>query len=109
MKIGLVCPYSIYKGGGVLSHISMLEKEYVARGHDVTIITPRPRNHEGKKPDNILFVGTSTDFKSPTHTTVQVSASVDVEEIESVVHENFDILHFHEPWIPMVSRQLLAQ
>src|SRR5580698_3042975 len=109
MKIGLVLPYSIARGGGVKEILFAMQKELNKRGHDAYIITPRPRDFEGKCPDNVLLVGASTDFNSPTHTTTQVSAGLN-EDIDRILTEyRFDVLHFHEPWIPMLSRQILTR
>jgi len=110
MKIGLVCPYSIAKGGGVQEIVLATQAELKRRGHEVYIITPRPRDMEEDAVvgDHVLFVGTSTDFNS-LHTTVQVSASQN-EHIDRLLEEHkFDILHFHEPWVPVLSRQILLR
>lgn len=83
-----------------------------ARGHHVKIITPHPRNHELMNKPDIIFAGTSTDFRtlSFTHTTSQVSSTADNDHIDKVLaDEQFDILHFHEPWMPLLSRQLLQR
>lgn len=88
-----------------------MQTELQRRGHDVYIITPRPRDIEDGVVvgDRVLFVGTSTDFNSPLHTTVQVSASQN-EHIDRLLEEHkFDILHFHEPWVPVLSRQILLR
>lgn len=109
MKIGLVLPYSIARGGGVKEILLALREELEKRGHQSYIITPRPQNYENKNPKHILLVGNSTDFNSPTHTTAQVSAGMN-EDIDRILAEhNFDVLHFHEPWIPMISRQILTR
>jgi phosphatidylinositol alpha-mannosyltransferase len=43
-------------------------------------------------------------------TTTAVSASFDDEALEQMLEsEKFDILHFHEPWQPFLSRQLLTR
>lgn len=109
MKIGLVCPYNITKGGGVQEIVKALQSGLAARGHDVVIITPRPRDVT-KKIKNTILLGNGTDFRSPMHTTSQVSVSVDGKEIEEMLErEKFDVLHFHEPWIPVLSRQILSR
>lgn len=111
MKIGLVCPYNIAKGGGVQEIIFAMQAELKQRGHDVFIITPQPRDYdtEEAKHENIIFVGTATDFNSPLHTTIQVSAGLN-DSIDSMLEEHqFDILHFHEPWVPVLSRQILTR
>jgi phosphatidylinositol alpha-mannosyltransferase len=109
MKIGLVLPYSIARGGGVKEILFAMQEELLLRNQDAYIITPRPRDFEGKIPDKVLLVGASTDFNSPTHTTAQVSAGLN-EDIDHILAEyDFDVLHFHEPWIPMLSRQILTR
>ncbi|HSD56125.1 MAG TPA: glycosyltransferase family 4 protein [Candidatus Saccharimonadales bacterium] len=110
MRIGLVCPYNIAKGGGVKEHIFACQAELRKRGHDVYILTPRPQDYEDAEPGkHIIFIGESKDFNSPLHTTVQVSASVN-DTIDKVLAEHqFDILHFHEPWVPMLSAQILSR
>jgi len=107
MKIGLVCPYDITKGGGVQEIVRAQQKGLQARGHDVYIVTPLPR--EGaKREDKIIFVGGSADF-SALGTTAQVSAGVN-DSIDTMLAEHqFDILHFHEPWVPMLSLQILGR
>jgi phosphatidyl-myo-inositol alpha-mannosyltransferase len=110
MKIGLICPYNIAKGGGVQEIVLATKAELVRRGHSVKIITPQPREMEVPDTDDIIFVGTSTDFRSPLHTHVQVSATTGGDKIDEMLHdEQFDILHFHEPWIPVLSRQILQR
>ncbi len=110
MKIGLVCPYNVFAGGGVQECVFAIQQELVRRGHIVHIITPKPRGSSSKQsPDGVLFVGGATKVKS-FHTTSQISASADSEVIDTVLQEhNFDILHFHEPWVPFVSRQILSR
>lgn len=111
MKIGLVCPYNIAKGGGVQEHIRAQYHELKRRGHTVRILTPQPRDGSAEGiGEDIIFVGGATDFRSPTHTSLQVSASVDTEAIDGILEqEQFDILHFHEPWVPVLSRQVLSR
>ncbi len=111
MKIGLVCPYNINRHGGVLEVVLALKDGLSERGHEVRIITPKPRKNEPhERPEGVIFMGTSTDFRSPAHTTTQVSSTHDNEEIEAILaKEKFDVLHFHEPWVPLLSRQLLQR
>lgn len=110
MKIGLVCPYNIAFGGGVQKLVLAYQAELRRRGHDAIIITPEPREMREKlKHKNVLFLGTGTEVANPLHTTGQVSAGLN-EEIDQVLEEEqFDILHFHEPGVPMLGRQMLAR
>ncbi len=110
MKIGIVCPYFINRHGGVLEVILALKKGLKDRGHEVKIITPKPKGVDMSSDDDIIFLGTSMDFHSLAATTTQVSSSDDTDKIDAVLEaENFDILHFHEPWSPLLSRQLLQR
>lgn len=109
MKIGIVCPYNILKGGGVQEHVRAVHAELVKRGYDAKIITPQPRDSDTLELPNVIFVGTSTDFRSPTHTSIQISSSVGDKIAQLLEREQFDILHFHEPWVPDLSRQILTR
>lgn len=110
MKIGLVCPYNIALGGGVQEIVFALQEHLAARGHTVKIITAQPRQKRKIDTSNIIFLGTSIDLRWPNQTTAPFSSTIDTEAIEQVMDvEKFDILHFHEPWVPALSRQILAR
>lgn len=110
MKIGLVLPYNITKGGGVKEHVLAQQAELARRGHGTVIITPQPKEPYQDDGRTVAFLGTATEFKSPLHTTPTLSASVLTDEIDSLLErEQFDILHFHEPWVPVLSRQILSR
>lgn len=110
MKIGLVLPYSVTKGGGVQEHVFAVRRELESRGHHAVIITPQPRDYQGDTPPDTIFLGGSTDVKSPFHTTAQISVTVNPERVDEVLaREKFDVLHFHEPWVPIIGRQILAR
>lgn len=110
MKIGLVCPYNIAYGGGVQQLVLAYQTELRRRGHDAIIITPEPKEIDSSfKNDHIIFLGNGTEFDTPIHTTLQVSAGLN-DEIDRVLKEyKFDILHFHEPGVPMLGRQMLIR
>lgn len=109
MKIGLVCPYNLFRGGGVQECVFALQAELKRRGHTAKIITPLPRDYQGKQPSDVLFIGNATQVKS-FHTTSQISVSVSLEAVDAMLfEEQFDVLHFHEPWVPMVSMQILSR
>ncbi|HVX58129.1 MAG TPA: glycosyltransferase family 4 protein [Candidatus Saccharimonadales bacterium] len=110
MKIGLVCPYHLGRPGGVLDHVNELYKELTKRGHTVKILTPMPRDFEGPVPPQFITLGTSMNTTAFAGTAWQMSFTVDNDAIDEVFNrEKFDVLHFHEPYIPMWGRQLLAR
>ncbi len=110
MKIGLVCPYNIFKGGGVQECVLAMQTELTKRGHEVYIITPTPRDYPKDYSPKILLLGSSTDFKSPFHTTAQISVSVNTDQLQTALDKHtFDIMHYHEPWVPILGRQILTR
>ncbi len=109
MKIGLVLPYNIAKGGGVKEVVLALYDGLVNKGHEVVIITPQPREPYQYDNRRVILLGSATDFKMPS-TTGQISAIVMTDEIDAMLEaEAFDLLHFHEPWVPVLSRQILSR
>lgn len=110
MKVGLVCPYNMFRGGGVQEVVLALREGIVARGHEAYIITPQPRDKKQEDaPEGIIFVGGSVPFRAA-RTQGDISASVDVSGLTDMLErEQFDIIHFHEPWNPMLSLQIMSR
>ena len=109
MKIGLVTPYIYPLPGGVNAHVADLYDHLVARGHDVRIISSihgPQRQSEG----DIIRLGYG--FSVPANGSVGTLtfspryASLIREMLE---RERFDILHFHEPFVPFLSLVLLRE
>lgn len=95
--------------GGVQDVVVNLQKHLQKKGHKVLIITPRPRAHFDKAPKGMILIGHSTKMNSFA-TMVDASFEADGEEIKAMIEkEKFDILHFHEPWQPFLSRQILSR
>lgn len=110
LKIGIVCPYDMFRGGGVQEFVKAMQSSLERRGYTVIIITPRPRHYEGTIPQNYKLIGTSARFNTPLHTLVDVTAGIDSDEVsEYLLEQKFDILHFQEPWVPDLGRQLLSR
>jgi phosphatidylinositol alpha-mannosyltransferase len=110
MKIGLVCPYNIGRGGGVQECVLAMQAELKKRGHEVLIITPRSKEARQNPPPDTILVGAGTDVRSPFQTTGQFSLSLSPEELDNILKEqSFDVLHFHEPAVPFMSRQLVTK
>lgn len=110
MKIGIVFPYSLFLGGGVKECVLALQKGLIERGHEALIISPQPRDYKGPAPvKGVILLGGSIPFRAA-NTEGHISASVDIASLEEMLaRERFDILHFHEPWNPMLSFQLLSR
>lgn len=108
MKIGLVCPYNVARGGGVQEIVSSMRKLLELNGYTARIITSQPQDTSNIDTTGMIFLGRAIDVRWPTHTTASFSSGFSTEAIEQMVEsEKFDILHFHEPWVPALSRQIL--
>jgi phosphatidylinositol alpha-mannosyltransferase len=109
VKIGLVTPYVYPLPGGVNEHVRFLYENLRLRGHDVRILTSShglQRSSEG----DVIRIGKG--FSVPSNGsvgTVTLSPRY-VSQVQKVLeHENFDLLHFHEPFVPFLSLIVLHQ
>lgn len=110
MKIGIVCPYNLAMPGGVQQHVFEQARELRRRGHSVSLITPKPRGKLLANDPRMIFLGSSARFKTPQHTSVDFSISVTTEAIDELLQqEKFDVIHFHEPLVPILARQMLPR
>src|SRR5690606_2493637 len=109
MKIGIVCPYNMVKGGGVQEIVKAQASGLRARGHEVLVITPRPPKYDGEPEEGMVFIGRSSNLRLPTRTTIQVSVNGAAAAEDLMEQENFDILHFHEPWVPSLGFYMLPK
>lgn len=109
MKIALFTPYNIFKGGGVQEHVQHQASILRQRGYEVDIITPKPRTHNEKTPKGVLFLGNSARIRAPHATSADVSISIDNEAIDEVLANDYDIIHVHEPLVPIAGRQILSR
>jgi phosphatidylinositol alpha-mannosyltransferase len=109
MRIGIVCPYNIFKAGGVQQHVMHQTQILRTRGYDVTIITPRPYRITEIPPTGTVFLGASARVKSPQATSADVSVASDADVVDMLAKHRFDIIHIHEPLVPFLARQILQK
>jgi len=111
MKIALVCPYNMFeRAGGVGELVINLRSGLIKRGHKVKIITPRPLSFEGDTPEDYILLGTSAKFNAGLATDGTWTFNIGADEIKEVLdREKFDVINFHEPWAPILARQMLQQ
>lgn len=109
MKIGIVCPYDIARGGGVQEHVLAQAKGLQQRGHNVKILTPKVRHQESVF-NGVIYIGSSTKVKTPIKTSLELGASFSRDQVDDVLAaEDFDILHIHEPEVPLLGAQIVAK
>ncbi len=110
MKIGIVCPYNMFQfAGGVQDVVVQLHEQLKNKGHKVKVITPRPRNHDDSAPEDYILLGRSAKVNTMA-TMVDLGFEAAGDEIDNILSsEKFDVIHFHEPWVPLLSRQILTR
>ncbi len=109
MKIGLVCPYIYPERGGVAQHVQHLYENLRLRGHDVRIITASHGPQRASEGD-ILRIGVG--FSVPLNGsmgTLTFSPRYISQVRELLDRERFDVLHLHEPFVPLLSLFLLRE
>lgn len=108
MKIGLICPYNMARGGAVQEIVRDMRTGLTARGHTVKIITGKPKVMGDMDTTDILFAGQVMDFRSPTHTLGSFTSGADNDAVMRLIEsEQFDVLHYHEPGLPILGKQIL--
>lgn len=98
------------KAGGVADVVIHLYEGLRKRGHYVKIITPRPSTFQGVAPENYILLGniSGTRFSAGLGTHGTWTFDIDSDEIKQVLDEQkFDVINFHEPWAPILARQML--
>jgi len=107
MKIALVSPYDFAYPSGVNVHVSSLERRFTKMGHDVKIIAPLSGNVSGFG-DKFIRIGTPIPIPAGgTICRVTISPMLG-HTIKSVLRrEKFDIIHLHEPFMPMLCSAVL--
>ncbi len=109
MKIGLVCPYIFPEAGGVAQHVRFLYENLRLRGHDVRVLTASHGPQRASEGDIIrLGVGVSVPINASVGT-LTFSPRYLSQIRAMLAHEQFDVLHFHEPFVPFLSLFLLRE
>ncbi len=107
MKIALVSPYDFAYPGGVVHHISALERYFTRMGHEVRIIAPASRAVTNIG-DRFIPIGKPRPIPtsgSIARITISLRLASRIKEV--LGEENFDIIHLHEPFMPMLCSAVL--
>lgn len=103
MKIGIVTPYAYPMPGGVNDHVGSLYRVLRARGHDVRIITSSHGLQKASEGDIIrVGKGFSVPFNGSMGT-ITLSPTYLAQMRTILERERFDVLHYHEPFVPFLS------
>lgn len=103
MKIALVSPYDPGHPGGVFEHIGHLRSEFLAAGHDVTVLAPRGRKGGLEVGDRYYGIGRTVPIPA-NGSMVRVTFDVTLYNAVKTLlrREQFDVIHLHEPLIPVL-------
>lgn len=108
MKIALVSPYDYPYPGGVTEHIAALDKEFRTLGHDTRIIAASSTD-EDVLGDHVIKVSGAVAPVSFSGSTARITLSPRVyRRIKQILkQEQFDVVHVHEPTVPILSLVVL--
>ena len=107
MKIALVSPYDFAYPGGVYIHISYLAHHFTRMGHEVKVIAPASKAISGFG-DRFIPIGSPRPIPSSgsiTRITISPWLASGIKPV--LERENFDIIHLHEPLMPMLCTTVL--
>jgi len=107
MKIALVSPYDFAYPGGVANHISSLESYLTRMGHEVKVIAPASKVVTSFG-DRFIPIGKPRPVPS-SGSICRITLSLRLASaIKAVLErEKFDIVHLHEPFMPMLCSAVL--
>ncbi|MBI4788143.1 MAG: glycosyltransferase family 4 protein [Chloroflexi bacterium] len=108
MKIALVTPYDYPYPGGVNEHVTALDREFRALGHDTRIIAASTTN-EDVLGDHVIKVSNAISPMPFSGSTARITLSPQVyRRVKKILKtEKFDVVHVHEPGVPMLSLVVL--
>ena len=107
MKIALVSPYDFSHPGGVILHISCLEHCFTKMGHEVKVIAPASRTVPDFG-DRFISIGRPRPIPSSgSIARVTISIWLASKVKAALEREKFDIIHLHEPLMPMLCTTVL--
>ena len=111
MKIALVCPFNMLdRPGGIPQVVIHLAEGLKQKGHYVKVITQRPSSFKGEPPEDYILLGKTRTFSGGMGTEGNWAWPSDGEEIANVLNaEQFDVINFHEPWMPTLAWQMLKR
>jgi phosphatidylinositol alpha-mannosyltransferase len=103
MKIALVSPYDLGVVGGVNSHVAPLAAHFRARGHDVRLIGPASSSKTLAPDPDIVVIGRPRPIPtSGSIARIAISPWVSGKVKELLAREQFDVVHVHEPLMPVL-------
>ena len=108
MKIGIVSPYDWSYPGGVRDHVRHLADEFIARGHEVMILTPASGVKGKLVEEHVYKVGGTTPVPiNGSIARIALNPYLGRQVRTILQRERFDVIHLHEPLLPGLSLTVL--
>ncbi len=109
MKIGMVTPYDLRTPGGVNRYAQDIAAWVRGQGHEVQLIGPAAPG-DGRTPADATIVGRARRVRvGGTVAPVALDPRLGSRVGELLRRERFDVVHVHEPLMPMLSLQALRR
>ena len=111
MNVGLLCPYSLSRPGGVQGQVLGLARALVAAGHGAVVLAPADGEVEAADLPDEAFVRLGRSIPVPANGSVAPVAlgpAAAVRAVRAVRAGRFDVVHLHEPLAPGPSYACLA-
>lgn len=108
MRIVLVSPYDWAVPGGVNSHVRPLAEQFIRAGHEVRIVAPCSRRLSYRC-DYLTVIGEHVIGLPASGSVSNVCLSFNLgPRVRSLLaRERFDVVHLHEPFMPLLPFQFL--
>jgi phosphatidylinositol alpha-mannosyltransferase len=108
MRIALVSPYDWAVPGGVNSHVRPLAQQFIRAGHDVRIVAPSSRRWSHRC-EHLTVIGEHVIGLPASGSVSNVCLSFNLgPRVKSfLAREQFDVIHLHEPFMPLLPFQFL--
>ncbi len=105
MRIALVSPYDWCVEGGVRSHVAHLAECFREWGHDVTIFAPASEPEKAR--GEIVVMGKPRSLRV-SGSVARITFAWKSQEVKAALAEgNFDVVHLHEPLMPLLTYHFL--
>ena len=105
MKIALVSPYDWDVPGGVNTHVAELSHQLRGRGHEVKILAPAARDVDDP---HVITIGRPWAVSaSGSVVRIALDPRVGRRVKQVLMQEQFDVVHVHEPLMPVLAIHVL--
>lgn len=108
MRILFVSPFDFGVTGGVNEHIVQLDRRFRALGHDTRILAPASISQGEGDDGHVYRLGQAMPIPSNGSTARITLSPLVINKVRQFLdHEEFDVIHLHEPLAPVLPLAVL--